>query len=204
MERVSQTIQHLLRHQFIHIDDRGSAPLIEILRREATGRLIAAFFDTAGYRLVLRENEGWAGLLPDTERIAAPRMRIEETLVLLVLGRLWQEGIQEGEIGDRGSVLSTLNDAYDSYLELASRARRPALVIGPFREIVLDLGRRAIVRLGAYDDDLQNQELSIRPIVAVLVGDDFLSILETFVQEHAIEEDGETEAAATEADTAPL
>jgi hypothetical protein len=184
MERISQTIHHLLRHQFIHADDRGSATLLEIVRRPASGSLIANFFDAAGYKLILRESEGWVGIIPDTERVAAPRMRIEETLVLLVLARLWQEGIQEGEVGERNCVLSTLNDAYDAYQDLASRSRRAALQIAPFREIFHELARRAIIKLGAYDEEQQDMELTIRPIIAMVAGEDFLSTIETFLQQH--------------------
>jgi uncharacterized protein DUF4194 len=184
MERISQTIHHLLRHQFIHSDDRGSTAFLEIVRRSATGPLISAFFDAAGYKLIMRESEGWAGIIPDTERVAAPRMRIEETLVLLVLTRLWQEGIQEGEIGERNCVLSTLNDAYDAYQDLTSRSRRAALQIGPFRDVLQELARRAIIKLGAFDEDQQDLELTIRPIVALIAGEDFLSTIESFLQQH--------------------
>lgn len=87
--RVTQVIAHLLRHQFLHIDDRGAAGLMETLRRAAAVTLLRDYFDVAGYRLVVRESEGWAGLFPDLDRITAPRMRIEDSLVLLVLRRLW-------------------------------------------------------------------------------------------------------------------
>jgi hypothetical protein len=186
MERVSQTIHHLLRHQFIHADDRGSASLLEIVRRPATGSLIASFFDTAGYKLVLREGEGWAGILPDTERMAPPRMRIEETLVLLVLAHLWQQGVQDGEVGEYSNVLTTLNDAYDAYQGLASRSRRAALRIEAFRDIVQEFARRAVVRLHGYDEEFQDQELTIRPIVTLLAGEDFLATIEVFLQAHDV------------------
>ncbi|MDQ0392880.1 DUF4194 domain-containing protein [Labrys monachus] len=200
MERVSQTIHHLLRHQFIHTDDRGSASLLEIVRRPTTGALLGSFFDTAGYKLVLRESEGWAGILPDTERMAPPRMRIEETLVLLVLARLWQEGVQDGEVGEYSNVLTTLNDAYDAYQGLASRSRRAALRIEAFRDIVHELARRAVVRLHGYDEEFQDQELTIRPIVTLLAGEDFLATIEIFLQEHEVpaEEEEEGPEAATD------
>jgi hypothetical protein len=57
------------------------------------------------YRLVIRDGEGWAGILPDLERIAPPRIRIDETLVLLVLRRLWEEGVRDGDMQARGAVL---------------------------------------------------------------------------------------------------
>jgi len=198
MERVSQAIHHLLRHQFIHTDDRGSTSLLETVRRPATGSLIVSFFDTAGYKLVLRESEGWAGILPDTERMAPPRMRIEETLVLLVLARLWQEGVQEGEVGEHSTVLTTLNDAYDAYQGLASRSRRAALRIEAFRDIVQEFARRAVVKLHGYDEEFQDQELTIRPIVTLLAGEDFLSTIEIFLQEHELPGEEEEDGAAAD------
>eukprot|EP01042_Synura_sphagnicola_P012758 gene12758-16218_t len=112
MQRVTQLIAHLLRRQFIHIDDRGAPSLLETLRQPVAVQLIEDWFDVAGYRLVLRESEGWAGILPDTERIVAPRMRIDETLVLLLLRRLWEEAVQDGDIHPPRRVLPPPNPAH--------------------------------------------------------------------------------------------
>lgn len=188
MERVSQAIHHLIRHQFIHTEDRGSPPLLEILRRPLIADLLTAFFETAGYKFVVRESEGWAGILPDVERIGQPKMTINETLVLLVMARLWQEGVQDGAVGNYGTVLTTLNQAYDSYLDLVSRSRRAALQIGEFRDTVQELGRRAVVKLHIFDDEEQDQELVIRPIVLLLAGDDFLASLEIFLRQNTVPE----------------
>jgi hypothetical protein len=204
MDRVAQTIHQLMRHQFIHTADRGSPPLLEILRRPHIVSLLTDYFDTAGYRLVVRESEGWAGILPDVERVGQPRMTINETIVLLVIARLWQEGIQDGAVGDFGTVLMTLNDAYDSYLDLVSRSRRPALAIAEFRDNVQELSRRAVVKLHAFDDEGQDQELVIRPIAVLLAGDDFLASLETFIQQTRVpDEAAETRCEATIEGTQP-
>ncbi len=178
MQRATQVIGHLLRHQFLHVEDRGSSTLLETLLRPDLERLISSYFDVAGYRLVVRESEGWAGILPDTEQITLPRMRIDETLVLLLLRRLWEEGVQEGDVERYGSVLVTLNEAYDAYQDMVARARRPSLSINDFKAQVESLERRAIVRLGDYDEDIQDIGLAIRALIATVAGDDFLGALE--------------------------
>jgi hypothetical protein len=178
LQRVTQVIAHLLRHQFVHVDDRGSAPMIETLLRSDMENLIASYFEVAGFQLIVRETEGWAGIMPDTEQIGHPRMLMTESLVLLLLRRLWEEGVQEGEVERHGSVLSTLNEAYDAYQDMVARARRPAIAIGDFRAQVEALQRRAIVRLGEYDDELQDIPLTIRALVATVTGEDFLLHLE--------------------------
>lgn len=197
MLRATQAIAHLLRYQFIHLDDHGSVSILETLRRPVTNTLISNYFDVAGYRLVVRESEGWAGILPDTERLKPPRMRLDETLVLLMLRRLWEEAVHNGDIQARGAVLLTLNEAYDAYQEVVSRARRPALQISAFRDLIEGLARRAIVQLGPFDDEAQDMELTIRPIVAAVVGDDFLASLEQLLQraDLADEEPDESEDA---------
>ena len=44
------------------------------------------------------------------------------TLVLLLFRRLWEEGIQEGDVERYGSVMVTLNAAYDAYQDMVARA----------------------------------------------------------------------------------
>ena len=192
MAKITHVIARLLRDQFIHRQDHGSGRLLETFYRPQAVTLLRDYFDVAGYRLVVREHEGWAGILPDLERMSAPRMRIDETLVLLVLRRLWEESIEAGDIEDGGSVLLTLNEAYAAYEDVVSRGRRTALLPAQFRDVVRGIERRAIVCLGMLEDD--DMELSIRPIVTLVAGDDFLGHLEQLLQGVDLEEDPIAEA----------
>ncbi len=198
MGRITQLIARLLRDQFIHRQDHGSARLLETLYRPVAVTLLRDYFDVAGYRLVVRENEGWAGILPDLERISAPRMRIDETLVLLVLRRLWEESVHNGDIEDGGSVLLTLNEAYAAYEDVVSRGRRAAMPAIQFRDVVQSVERRAIVQLGAVEDD--DMELTIRPIVTLAAGDEFLVHLEQLLQGADFDEESSVEVDDAEED----
>jgi hypothetical protein len=66
------------------------------------------------------------------------------------------------------------------------RARRPALSATDFQAVLESLERRAVVRLGPWDDEVQDRELSIRPIVTVLAGDDFLASLEPLLSRNEL------------------
>lgn len=174
LERVTHVINHLLRHQFFHLDDRGAPGMMETLLRPDIEKLVASYFEVAGYRLVVRDIEGWAGILPDTEVITGPRMRIDETLVLLLMRRLWGEG----DLGKYGNMLTTLNEAYDAYQDMVGGSRRPALGITEFRNLVQSLERRAIVRLGEYDDEAHDMPLTIRALVDTVSGTQHLTGVE--------------------------
>jgi hypothetical protein len=176
--RVTQLVAHLMRNQFVHAEDRGAATLLETLHRPELARLVEDYFDVAGYRLVHRGSEGWAGILPDPERISLPRMRIEETIALLVMRRLWEEALQLGEIFANGTVRTTLNEAYAAYEGIVAGTRRAALTPGDFRDVLQTLEKRAIVRLGELDYEAQDMDLDIRALVATVAGDDFVASLE--------------------------
>ncbi|GAA4480937.1 DUF4194 domain-containing protein [Gluconacetobacter asukensis] len=177
-QRVTQLIAHLMRNQFVHAEDRGAAALLETLHRPELARLVDAYFDVAGYRLVHRETEGWAGILPDPDRTSLPRMRIDETIALLVMRRLWEEALQLGEVYANGTVRTTLNEAYAAYQGIVAGTRRAALTPGDFRDVLRTLERRSIVRLGDLDPEAQDMDLDIRALVTSVAGDDFTASLE--------------------------
>ncbi|GGF62253.1 hypothetical protein GCM10007301_22500 [Azorhizobium oxalatiphilum] len=193
-ERVVRIIRHLLRHQFIHTDDRGSAALLEGLLRADVERLVSAYFEIAGYTLVVREAEGWAGIVPDTEQVGLPRLRIDETIVLLLLRRLWEEGVQDGEMERHGNVEVTLNEAYDAYQDTVARARRPSLAVGEFKTLVEGFGRKAVVRLTDYDPELQDYGLTIRALIATVAGDDVVDRLEKLLLRPELADQSDEEA----------
>ena len=194
-QRVTQLIVHLMRHQFVHAEDRGAAVLLETLNLPELARLVEGFFDVAGYRLVHRETEGWAGILPDPERTSLPRMRINETIALLVMRRLWEEALQLGEIYANGTVRTTLNEAYAAYQGIVARSRRAALSPNDFRDVLRQIERRSVVRLGDLDPDVQDMDLDIRALVTSVAGDDFVASLEQILTRPV--------ASATETEDAP-
>ncbi len=177
-QRVTQLIAHLMRNQFVHAEDRGAATLLETLHRPELAKLVEAYFDVAGYRLVHRDTEGWAGLLPDPERISPPRMRIEETVALLVMRRIWEESLQLGEMSANGTVRTTLNEAYAAYQGIVAGTRRASLSPSDFRDVLQTLEKRSIVRLGELDAEAQDMDLDIRALVTTVAGDDFVASLE--------------------------
>src|SRR6185312_3781265 len=142
--RITQLIAHLMRNQFVHAEDRGAATLLETLQRPDLAKLIEAYFDVAGYRLVHRETEGWAGILPDPERTSLPRLRIDETIALLIMRRLWEEALQLGEIYANGTVRTTVNEAHAAYQGIVAGTRRAALAPNEFRDVLRMLERKAI------------------------------------------------------------
>lgn len=193
-ERATQLIAHLMRHQFVHLEDRGAVRLIETMHRASLAKLVEDYFDVAGYRLAFRPAEGWAGILPDPERVTLPRMRIEETIVILVLRRLWEQAVQHGEVEGYGTAITTMNEAHSAYEAIVAGTRRAGMSIGDFQTALTALERRSVVALGEVDPEMQDRELAIRALVATLAGDDFVASLEQLLERPVAEEDETAEA----------
>jgi len=51
---------------------------------------IDGFFDSCGYRSTANEEAQWAGITAIAEDVPLPRMKLDETIVVLVLAAYWQ------------------------------------------------------------------------------------------------------------------
>lgn len=196
---VIRAIHFLQRHQFIYAGDRGTATIYNVVSDNRFERFIRSYFDAAGYRLVGNEREQWVGIIPDTDDVPLPRMRIDETVALLVLTLFWQEEVNAGNVEDRATVVTTVNTLFDRYEDIVSRNRKTGVSASRFFELMKEFARRSLVELRAFDSEEQDQEIVIRPQIRVLAGDDVLARIERFIQDEEL-----TSGIAWPADDEPL
>jgi hypothetical protein len=175
--------RYLMRHQFVYSGDRGTATIYNTVMDPRFGRAIEGFFDCAGYRLYREPEEQWAGIvLHDDELSSTPRMRADETIVLLVCAAHWQDEANQGNVGDRATVLTTFNDLYDKYKEMAQQGAKAILATARFGEILGELSTRNLVWIGELDRDQQDREVVLRPMIKLVSGADVLRRIEERVR----------------------
>jgi hypothetical protein len=180
---VVRAIHYLLRHQFIFAGDRGTAAAYNLVTDARFGGFIRSYLDAAGYRLLVNEAEQWAGIVPDPDDVQLPRLRVDETIALLLIGLFWQEEVERGAVAERATVLTTVNALYDRYEEAVARGRKTSVGVRRFVDILDELARRNIVELRPFVTEQQDRELVIRPQIRVLLGDDALTRLERFARD---------------------
>lgn len=176
-----RALHYLLRHQFVYAGDHGTAGIFNTVTDSRFSSFIENYFDAAGYRLHSNDTEQWVGILPNADEIPLPRMRLDETIALLVLALHWQEEINAGNVEERATVVTTVNAVHDKYNEIASLRRKAAIPIGAFITILEEFQRRNIIEVREFDFEQQNRELVIRPQIRLLAGDDILSRIERFI-----------------------
>lgn len=188
----------LLDRQFIYNGDRGMAPLYELVLRGDARRLVEAMLDGLGYALVVEPADQWIGIVPaDPEETGAARLRLDETIILLLLGMIWQEGVNTGLSEDRATVPTTSEELFARHAAILGRERIPR---PRFHEILLELRRRALIEIGEEDPETRDLLLRIRSTIRLVSGEAQIELLERFAAESDRVLDG-LERAAAQAET---
>ena len=138
---VRKTLHFLLRHQFVFAGDRGTTVAYNTIMDGRFRDTIDAFFDSCGYRLHRDPEAQWAGIVAADEDVPLPRMKLDETIVALVLAAHWQDEVNIGAVEDRATVVTTLNTLYDRYREAGVRDVTVALYPGARHETLNETNR---------------------------------------------------------------
>lgn len=159
-------IRLLIERQFLYRGDYGTSRSYDILVHPSAGSTFSELFDWLGYRLHNRDDQNWIGLLPDDESGAGARVPLEHTILILMLGFIFN---QSREIGRFGTVMTTymdISNAYNDHLGGATPQRTKLWTI------LTDLKRRGIVDFDVNAANLEDAEIEIRPMLTALLAAD--------------------------------
>ena len=115
--------RYLIRHQFAYSGDRGVATIYNTLTDNRFRGAVDGLFDSLGYRVLRNAEEQWVGILFDDDDAASfPKLRLDETIVLLVTAGHWQDDADRGDLFDRATSMTTVNVLYERYKDLLQSA----------------------------------------------------------------------------------
>jgi hypothetical protein len=177
-----KALHFLLRRQFVFAGDPRTGSVYNTIMDGRFREVVDGFFDSCGYRVHRDPEAQWAGILALDEDIPLPRMRLDETIVTLVLAAHWQEEVNVGAVEDRAVVVSTLNALHDRYRDMVQPNSGSAIGINRFREILKEAAQRSLVEIGDFDNEQQDSEVRIRPMIKLISGGDALQRLERYAR----------------------
>jgi hypothetical protein len=181
-----KALHFLLRRQFVFAGDPRTATVYGVIMDGRFRAVIDGFFDSCGYRVHRDTEAQWAGITALGEDVPLPRMKLDETIVILVLAAHWQDEVNVGAVEDRAIVLTTLNTLFDRYKEMVQPNGSSAVSLGRFREILKEASQRSLVDVGDFDPEAQDVEVAIRPMIKLISGSDALSRIERFVRSQEV------------------
>jgi uncharacterized protein DUF4194 len=177
-----KALHFLLRRQFVFAGDPRTGTVYNSIMDGRFRNAVDGFFDSCGYRVHRDSEAQWCGITALDEDVPLPRMKLDETIVALVLAAHWQGEVNVGAVEDRATVVTTLNTLYDRYREMVQPNGSNAITTPRFREILKEAAQRSLVDVGDYDADQQDLEVQIRPMIKLISGGDALQRIERYVR----------------------
>lgn len=168
--------QLLWRSQFLYESDWGAKSAYDLIRRHAA--YFENLFDALGYRIVGRPADRFLGLLA-IELPPRQSMKLDESLLLLVMRLYYEEALKRFEINEAGEVEVESEVLLEVYED---RTHRERPLIGRVREILIAFRQRGLVRFEEHEDR-RSFTLFLRPALPMVVAEDTLASLESFVAE---------------------
>lgn len=179
--------RYLLRNQFVYSGDRGVATIYNTVTDNRFRHIVDHFFDSIGYRVQRNADEQWVGILfEDDDLSSVPKMRLDETIAILVLGSHWQEEADVGNLIERAIAVTTVNVLHERYREMLKNSAKPMISPARFLELLKDIAARNLIWIGEFDRDAHDREIEIRPMIKFISGADALARLETYIKSEEV------------------
>jgi Domain of unknown function (DUF4194) len=170
-----QAAQHLWRAQFLYQTDFGSKGSYDLIQQHKT--YFENLFEALGYRIVGgRPTDHSLGLLA-IDLPARQTMKLDESLLLLVLRLYFEEAFQRYEINDAGEIEVDGETILQVYEERTHRIRPPVTRV---HDILTTFRQRGLLRI-VDQGDSRSFALFLRPALPMVVGEDTLASLDEFV-----------------------
>jgi hypothetical protein len=163
----------LWRSQFLYESDWGAKTSYDLIRRHTP--YFENLFEALGYRIVGRPVDRFVGLLA-IDVPARQSMKLDESLLLLVMRLYYEEALKRFEINEVGEVEVESEILLEVYEE---RTRRERPLIGRVREVFVAFRQRGLVRIEEHEDR-RSFTLFLRPALPMVVAEDTLASLENF------------------------
>jgi hypothetical protein len=182
-----QAAQNLWRAQFLYQNDFGSKTSFDLILKHRA--YFENLFAALGYRIVGgRPADHFLGLLA-TDLPARQTMKLDESLLLLVLRLYYEEAFKKFEINDNGEIEVDGETILHLYEERTHRTRPPVTRV---HDILTVFRQRGLLRIEDHGDS-RSFTLFLRPALPMVIAEDTLASLEEFVAKSSNAQDSAAE-----------
>jgi hypothetical protein len=186
-EQLTETANRLLHRQFITRGDLGGASHFDriISNLEYFKDLFASF----GFRFIFNDSWGYVGFVSP---VAFNNMRVptQETIVLLCLRLLYNEGAEKGYFVDSSAqILVEEEEIQTVFSSMGSRSLKP----GELRAILTAFKRKGLVTFDQNHSLQVSVDVTIRPTITEVVDGAFLARIEVWTGQGVKREENDAE-----------
>ena len=173
-EQLTETANRLLHRQFVARDDFGGA--VHFDRIASNLDYFKDLFASFGFRFIFNDMWGYAGFVSPTAYNNA-RVPTQETIVLLCLRQLYDEGAEKGYfVGSSAQILVEEEEIQTVFSSIGSRSLKP----GELRSILTSFKRKGLVSFDQNHSLQVSADIYIRPTITEVVDSSFLARIEVW------------------------
>jgi Domain of unknown function (DUF4194) len=173
-EQLTETANRLLHRQFVARGDFGGAAHFD--RIAANLDYFKDVFAGFGFQFIFNDTWGYAGYVSPVAFNNA-RVPTQETIVLLCLRLLYNEGAEKGYFVDSSAqVLVEEDEIQTVFSSMGSRALKP----GELRTILTTFKRKGLVTFDQTHSIQVSADVLIRPTITEVVDGSFLARIEVW------------------------
>ena len=121
--------------------------------------------DALNHRLVINENRGYVGIVPE---VFINPMKLEEALILLALRYIYDEELNAFNLEEDGSVLVSFEDFADRYIQITKREMPKQLTV--FQGYLKGFESHGILYVEKDKSDPPVERIRICPTISELLG----------------------------------
>ncbi len=153
-----KTAQQLMTKQFLFQSHQRSRKAYDLILR--FNNYFHNLFESFNHQLVVNENQRYVGIVP---KQFYARMKLEETLMLMMLRHVYQEKVNNWEQEDDGSISIALIDFEEAYQQVTGRSLPQKK--SDFYDILSVFEERYLIKLTHEEGNPENQLIQIYPSI---------------------------------------
>ncbi len=196
-EQLTETANRLLYRQFISRGDPGGATHFD--RIVANLDYFKDLFASFGFRFIFNDGWGYVGYVSPT---AFNNMRVptQETIVLLCLRLLYNEGAEKGYfVNSTADILVDEDEIQTVFSSMGSRTLKP----GDLRAILTTFKRQGLITFDQTHSLQVAADITIRPTITEAVDESFLAHVEAWAGSSQSRESDRQEQSAEDQESEP-
>lgn len=171
---------HLMVKQFFYDGPKARTAIRNALTNNLTRNVVKDLLFFNGYDLISDEPQGWWGVIPQDGMIERPASGLE-TLVLLVLATTYTEAMKSADVDARQNALISFQGFYARMEEVGGAAGVKINKPSEVKSVLEGLKSRQMLAIEVSDDDPEELEITVRPMILRITGPAFTKRLDDYM-----------------------
>lgn len=180
-EGMREAVAYLQKRQLFIGGQRSRVSIRNALNNNKTREFVKQHLAFSGWELVYELGEGWFGVLPKDEAVAAKSMTALDTFIILVLANTYDQRFASADVDGQANALTSFNAFHDDLTFHSAQCGMTDIKTSTLLATLEKLRQSNVIDLKAMDEQAQDRALTIHPFIRRLAGIDAMKKLAEYV-----------------------